>query len=61
MIFEIKSSAEEVSGKTEGNKMIEQLPRGQLLYRIGKRIRQIEGKELQSRGSAQLGLWLLHL
>ena len=33
----------------------------QLLYRIGKRIRQIEGKELQSRGSAQLGLWLLHL
>ena len=61
MIFEIKSSAEEVSGKTEGNKMIEQLLRGQLLYRIGKRIRQIEGKELQSRGGAQLGLWLLHL
>ena len=61
MIFEIKSSAEEVSGKTEGNKMIEQLLRGQLLYRIGKRIRQIGGKELQSRGSAQLGLWLLHL
>lgn len=33
MIFEIKSSAEEMSGKTEGNKMIEQLLRGQLLYR----------------------------
>lgn len=29
VISEIKSSAEEVSGKTEGKKMIEQLLRGQ--------------------------------
>lgn len=32
-----------------------------MTLRKGKSIRQIEGKGLQSRGSAQLGQWLLHL
>lgn len=38
VILEIKSSAEKVSSKIEGNKIIEQL-RGLLLYRMGKTAR----------------------
>lgn len=57
VIREIKSSAEKASG--EGTKMIQQLPRGQLLYRMGKRAVWTKGKELQrscrcSAGSAAL-------